>query len=356
MAPKKPSRPAPNARAAKAPKSPRRKKSAASPPRSSSRRRGAPRLSATRQKALLQLEETLRRRIVGKDDAVDRIARTIRVRMTELDFRPGRPKGSFLLVGPTGVGKNEMAYAVAEALYGTEDGVLSIDLAEIAEEGDLSKLAVSLIPGSDNQLVEGMLTSPVRRDPESVVLLRGLERAHAAFQPILLQILERGRLEDMLGPVDFSRTILFVTTRPRREDIPAGEIGFGRAPAPAADVLHRRLERMLSAELLEGFNEIIALPPLTAGDVRRIARYKVEAVLGRLEQSQRRIEVEPAVYEAFLPETEIAEEGVAILHRTLEDRLFNPLARYLLEHRGKGALRVGMEAGALLIRPVRRAR
>ncbi len=356
MAPKKPSRPAPNARAAKAPKSPRRKKSAASPPRSSSRRRGAPRLSATRQKALLQLEETLRRRIVGKDDAVDRIARTIRVRMTELDFRPGRPKGSFLLVGPTGVGKNEMAYAVAEALYGTEDGVLSIDLAEIAEEGDLSKLAVSLIPGSDNQLVEGMLTSPVRRDPESVVLLRGLERAHAAFQPILLQILERGRLEDMLGPVDFSRTILFVTTRPRREDIPAGEIGFSRAPAPAADVLHRRLERMLSAELLEGFNEIIALPPLTAGDVRRIARYKVEAVLGRLEQSQRRIEVEPAVYEAFLPETEIAEEGVAILHRTLEDRLFNPLARYLLEHRGKGALRVGMEAGALLIRPVRRAR
>lgn len=292
----------------------------------------------------------MQRRVIGKDEAVLRIARVVRVRMANLDFRPGRPRGSFLLVGPSGVGKNELAYALAEALYATEEAVVSIDLAEIAEEGDLAKLGVTLVPGAENQAMEGLLTSPVRRNPEAVVLLRGVERAHTAFQPILQQILERGRLDDMAGSVDFSRTVLFVTTRPRREDAPAAEIGFTRGTGPAAEVLHKRLERSIDTDLLDAFNEIIEVPPLTPGDVRRIARYKVEAILGRLRRRRRRVEVADEVYEAFLPEEEIQREGVAILHRSLEDRLFNPLAVYLLSHAAAGRIRVEMDKGTLRIR------
>jgi ATP-dependent Clp protease ATP-binding subunit ClpC len=292
----------------------------------------------------------MQRRVIGKDEAVLRIARVVRVRMADLDFRPGRPRGSFLLVGPSGVGKNELAYALAEALYGNEEAVVSIDLAEIAEEGDLAKLGVTLVPGGVDQAMEGLLTSPVRQNPEAVVLLRGVERAHATFQPILQQILERGRLDDMAGSVDFSRTVLFVTTRPRREDAPAAEIGFSRGGGPAAEVLHKRLERSIATDLLDAFNEIIEVPPLTPGDVRRIARYKVEAILGRLRRRRRRVEVSEEVYEAFLPEEEIQREGVAILHRSLEDRLFNPLAVYLLSHAAAGRVHVEMDKGVLRIR------
>jgi ATP-dependent Clp protease ATP-binding subunit ClpA len=292
----------------------------------------------------------MQRRVIGKDEAVLRIARVVRVRMADLDFRPDRPRGSFLLVGPSGVGKNELAYALAEALYGNEEGVVSIDLAEIAEEGDLAKLGVTLVPGATNQAMEGLLTSPVRRNPEAVVLLRGVERAHLAFQPILQQVMERGRLDDMAGSVDFSRTVLFVTTRPRREDTPAAEIGFTRGGGPAAEVLHKRLERSIATDLLDAFNEIIDVPPLTPGDVRRIARYKVEAILGRLRRRHRRGGVADEVYEAFLPEEEIQREGVAILHRTLEDRLFNPLAVYILSHAAAARIRVEMDQGALRIR------
>jgi ATP-dependent Clp protease ATP-binding subunit ClpC len=292
----------------------------------------------------------MQRRVVGKDEAVQRIARVVRIRMASLDFRPDRPRGSFLLVGPSGVGKNELAFALAEALYGSEEGVISIDLAEIAEEGDLAKLGVTLVPGATNQAMEGLLTSPVRRNPEAVILLRGVERAHEAFQPILQQVMERGRLDDMAGSVDFSRTVLFVTTRPRREDAPAAEIGFTRGGSPAAELLRKRLERGIAADLLDTFNEIIEVPPLMPDDVRRIARYKVEAILDRLRRRRRRIEVSDEVYAACLPEEEIRREGVAILHRSLEDRLFNPLAVYLLSHAAAGRILVEMDKGALRIR------
>ncbi len=338
-------------RARKAAPTPSKRKAARKPGGKPARKAGAaPRASAERARRLLKLEETMQRRVIGKDEAVSRIARVVRVRMASLDFRPDRPRGSFLLVGPSGVGKNELAYALAEALYGSEEPIVSIDLAEIAEEGDLAKLGVSLVPGAADQVMEGLLTSPVRSNPEAVVLFRGLERAHASFQPILQQILERGRLDDIAGAVDFSHTVIFVTTRPRREDAPAAEIGFTRGGGPAAELLHKRLERSIATDLLDNFNEIIEVPPLTPEDVRRIARYKVEAILSRLRRKKRRIEVSDEVYTAFLPEEEIQREGVAILHRSLEDRLFNPLAVYLLSHTGAGRIRVEIDRGSLRIR------
>jgi ATP-dependent Clp protease ATP-binding subunit ClpC len=306
-------------------------------------------LSVQQAQALLNLEQILSRRIVGKDDAIARISRVIRVRMAMLDFRPDRPRGSFLLVGPTGVGKNELAFAFAEALYGSEDKVVSIDLGEFSEEEDLPKLGVTLLPGTTNQAVEGVLTSPVRRNPEAVILLRGLERAHAAFQPILQQVLERGWMEDLLGPVPFSRSIIFVTTHPRRDDPAGGEIGFSRSTAPPEEILRRRLERGFTPELLDSFNEIIELPTLSTEAVRQVARYKVEAVLKRLHSRNRTIRIDESVFQAFIPEDEVKRQGVTLLHQTLESRLFNPLARYLLSHRQSRSIVVEVNEGNLRI-------
>jgi len=307
-------------------------------------------LSDRQARMLLNLEQTMSRRIMGKDDAVARVARVVRVRMAQLDFRPDRPNGSFLLVGPTGVGKNELAYTLAESLYGSEEGVVSIDLAELAEESDLARLGVLPVPGSSDQAMEGILTSPVRAHPRAVVLLRGLERAHPSFQTVLQQILEQGRLDDLLGPVFFNQAIIFVTTRPKRDESTAVEIGFSRTSLAPMDATRKRLERSFSPDLLDSFNEIIELPPLTPEDVRRIARYKVEAVLRRLQSRHRAIEVAENVFENVIPEEQARLEGAAMLNRTLEDRLFNPLARFLLEHRRTRSVQVDMDGGNLRIR------
>lgn len=299
---------------------------------------------------LLNLEDSLSSRIVGKDEAVSRIAGIIRVRMARLDFRPGRPNGSFLVVGPTGVGKNEIAYALSEALHGAEDRVLSIDLGELADEEDLAKLGVSLIPGSDTHVLEGMLTSPVRRDPQAVVLLRGLERAHSSLQPVLQQILEQGRMDDIMGPVSFSETIVFVTLRPRRDDPAAGEIGFGRATLSPEDALRMRLEATYAPDFLNSFNAILEFPPLTTEDVRRIARYKVERVLKRLHRHRRDIVIEEGVFEDLILDEQARKTGASFLNRTLEVGLFNPLARYLLSHRDSRRIHIGITNGDLEIR------
>lgn len=303
------------------------------------------RLAAT----LLNLEESLSKRIMGKQDAVTQIADIIRVRMARLDLRPSRPYGTFLLVGPTGVGKNELAYALCEALYGTEQRVVSIDLGELDDEEDLAKLGVSLIPGSDTHVLEGLLTSPVRRDPQAVVLLRGLERAHDSLQPVLQQILEHGRLDDIMGPVSFSETIVFVTLRPRREDSAAGEIGFGRASLSPEDALRMRLETNYAPDFLNAFNTILDFPPLTTVDVRRIARFKVERVLERQHLQRREIVIEDGVFEDLILDEQARKTGASSLNRILEAGLFNPLARYLLSHRDSRRIRVGIRNGALEI-------
>ena len=153
-----------------------------------------------------------------------------------------------------------------------------------------------------------------------------------------------------MGEVSFRQAVFFVTTRPRREDSAAGEIGFSRSTAAPQELLHRRLERTFPAELLDSFNEIIELPPLSTDAVRQIARYKVEAVLKRLQQKHHTIHIDDNVFEAFIPEEEVQQQGVGLLHQTLEDRLFNPLARYLLAHRGSRSVVVEMSEGALRIR------
>lgn len=344
---KSPKTPAKTARRA-APKS----RAQAGPPR---KRAGAPRntIPSPNPEALLHLEDLLSARILGKDEAVARIAEAIRVRMTHLDFRPERPNGSFLIVGPPGVGKNEFAYALASILYGDESLVISLDMRTLASEEDVGRLTDSVVPGPQPILFEGMLTGAVRRRPHAILLLRWIEHAHAAACRMIQQILEQGWIEDARGRVSFEHTIIFATSRvPDEENGPTSEIGFTRVSKSIDERVREKLTRRMGEEFLESFQEVIVVPALSPDDVRKIARYKVETVLQRLEQGKRGVQVSESVYQEFITDEQCSKTGAGMINRTLENKLLNPLARYLLAHPLERCLRVDVRDGSLVIEPV----
>ncbi len=300
---------------------------------------------------LLKLEELLRQRIVGKDDAIARVANVIRIRRTNLDFKPHRPDGSFLIVGPPGVGKTEFANAVAQVLLGSDSMVINLDMADYTEEEDVEDLLVTAYPGGEGVLVEGALTTPVRRNPRSVILFRGIERAHEAVRRMLLHILERGTLVDAQGEVSFSRTIVFATTRMDTEDVEMVEqIGFTRSSTPREERRRKILEEQFSPELVGAFNAVLYFSSLTTEDVRLIARYKVNAVLERLKRQNRGVIISDRVYDTFIKESEVKKAGARYLNRALEEKLFTPLSKFLLEHAAARSIVVDVQDDRLIIR------
>jgi len=323
------------------------------PKRAASRTRakgGASILSPEGVEILLRLEDLLHERIHGKDEAIARIGSALRVRLTHLDFRPERPNGSFLLIGPPGVGKNEFAYALANILYGDESVVVPVDMRAITSEEEISRLTDSLIPGPPAILLEGLITTPVRRRPYSILLLRGIEYAHPAAHRLVQQILEQGWIEDARGRVGFNHTIVFATSRiPEEENGLAGEIGFNSHSKSYDERGREKVARHLGEEFIESFQEVIVVHPLTPDDVRRIARYKVDVVLQRLKNAKRGVSVSDSVFRTFIPDEECTKSGAGTINRTLESKLLNPLARYLLAHPKDREIRVDVRDGSLVI-------
>jgi ATP-dependent Clp protease ATP-binding subunit ClpC len=319
----------------------------------SSSRRGTPPVLEPDPEALLHLEERLHERIHGKDEVIDRIAQSIRVRLTHLDFRPERPRGSFLLVGPTGAGKNEIAYALAEILYGDETLVVPIDLTTLGNDEDVARLVDAVVQGPPPVLYEGLLTGSVRRRPQSILLLRGIEHAHPAAVRLVQQIIGQGWLDDARGRVFFDKTIILATSRIPEDDTgPTAEIGFTRATKTSSERIREKLTRRLGEEFMEEFQEVLVVPPLSPSDVRRIARYKVEVVLQRLQRVKRGVQVSETVYQTFIPDDAVRRDGAGMVNRTLEAKLLNPLARYLLAHPKEHDIRVDVKDGSLVIEPI----
>lgn len=320
-----------------------------------SKRRGIGGGAALSQKGvdiLLRLEELLHERIHGKDDAIARIGSALRVRLTQLDFRPERPNGSFLLIGPPGVGKNEFAFALAKILYGDESVVVPIDMRGITTEEEASRLTDSLIPGPPALLLEGMITTPVRRRPHSILLLRGIDQAHPAAHRMIQQILEQGWIEDASGRAQFNRTIVFATGRvPEDENGLTDQIGFNRHTKSSDERVREKMVRKLGEEFVDSFLEVIVIHPLTPDDVRRIARYKVDVVLKRLKSGKLGVSVSDSVFRTFIQDEDCSQTGAGTLNRTLESKLLNPLAQYLLSHPKDHEIRVDVRDGALVIEP-----
>lgn len=246
-------------------------------------------ISEPESERLLRLEEALHRRVIGQDEAVSAVARAIRRGRVGLSD-PRRPMGSFIFLGPTGVGKTELCRALAEAVYGDRDALIRLDMSEYMEKHAVSKL-IGSPPGYVGYGEGGQLTERVRRRPWSVVLFDEIEKAHEDVYNLLLQIMEDGRLTDSAGRrADFRSTIVVMTSnigaKAITEDRPA--LGFSGAPrdgdGAVKEAVMAELCRTFRPEFLNRVDDTIVFRRLSREDVRQIARGMTEAVCGRMRE------------------------------------------------------------------------
>jgi ATP-dependent Clp protease ATP-binding subunit ClpC len=296
-------------------------------------------LTEEERQRLVNLEQRLHRRVVGQSEAVQVVAQAVRRARAGLGD-PNRPIGSFLFLGPTGVGKTELARALAEALFGDEARMVRLDMSEFQERHTVSRL-VGAPPGYVGYDEAGQLTEAVRRRPYSVVLLDEIEKAHPDVFNILLQVLDDGRLTDSQGrTVSFKNTLVIMTSNLGSELITdqRGSLGFTSdtgddADAPIRDRLMRRLSEQLRPEFLNRIDEIVVFQRLRPEELRQITDLM-------LVETRRRLHAQDITCE-FTPEalTWLAERGVEPqfgarpMRRTIQREVDNKLSEMMLDGR-----------------------
>ncbi|WP_375104531.1 ATP-dependent chaperone ClpB [Paenibacillus sp. RS8] len=244
---------------------------------------------------LLRLEETLHERVVGQDEAVSLVADAVlRARAGIKD--PNRPIGSFLFLGPTGVGKTELAKSLAVSLFDREDGMIRIDMSEYMEKHSVSRL-VGAPPGYVGYEEGGQLTEAVRRQPYTVVLLDEVEKAHPDVFNILLQLLDDGRLTDSQGRmVDFKNTIIIMTSNIGSPHLIQGTDEKGQLTEAAKDRVMKELSGHFRPEFLNRVDDIVMFKPLTLGEIEKIVDKLVDGLRLRLAEREIGLQLtEPAV-------------------------------------------------------------
>ncbi|MDH6370734.1 ATP-dependent Clp protease ATP-binding subunit ClpB [Paenibacillus sp. PastF-3] len=244
---------------------------------------------------LLRLEETLHERVVGQDEAVSLVADAVlRARAGIKD--PNRPIGSFLFLGPTGVGKTELAKSLAVSLFDREDGMIRIDMSEYMEKHSVSRL-IGAPPGYVGYEEGGQLTEAVRRQPYTVVLLDEVEKAHPDVFNILLQLLDDGRLTDSQGRmVDFKNTIIIMTSNIGSPHLIQGTDEKGQLTEAAKDRVMKELSGQFRPEFLNRVDDIVMFKPLTLGEIEKIVDKLVDGLRLRLAEREIGLELtEPAV-------------------------------------------------------------
>ena len=283
---------------------------------------------------LQTLEDTLHRRLVGQEEAVQAVARA--VRRGRIGLRDAnRPTGSFLFLGPSGVGKTELCKALAQTLFGDEKAIIRLDMSEYMEKHAVSRL-VGSPPGYVGHEDGGQLTEAVRRRPYSIVLLDEIEKAHPDLWNLLLQILEDGQLTDAHGRrVDFRNTLLIMTSNVGARRLAGeGRVGFSSAAAPSATVLRREamaeLRRLFSPELLGRIDEVVLFHPLTRAQVTIIATRLMDALCKRLQSLGYGCSVSADVPPHLAGIGFDAAYGARPLRRTIREKVEDPLAEKLL--------------------------
>jgi ATP-dependent Clp protease ATP-binding subunit ClpC len=304
---------------------------------------------------LLRLEEHLHRRIVGQDDAVRAVAEAVRRSRAGLGD-PDRPVGSFLFLGPTGVGKTELAKALAEALFGDADRMIRVDMSEYQERHTVSRL-IGAPPGYVGYEEAGQLTEQVRRQPYSVVLLDEIEKAHPDVFNALLQVLDDGRLTDAQGrTVNSKNTVLIMTSNLGSDLLRSGPVGFTAAPGERGedmrDRLMPRLREHFRPEFLNRIDDIIVFRPLEAEQLRRVASLLLEETERRLRTRDIAVEFTQDAVDWITEHGYEPEFGARPMRRTIQREVDNELSVMLLHGRlGAGQrVTVDSEDGRLVFR------
>ena len=249
------------------------------------------RMTMIESKRLMQLEETLHKRVIGQDEAVTAVTKAIRRARAGLQD-PKRPLGSFIFLGPTGVGKTELCRALGEAMFGDEDALIRLDMSEYMEKHTVSRM-VGSPPGYVGYDEGGQLTEAVRRKPYSVVLFDEIEKAHPDVFNMLLQILEDGRLTDNMGRVtSFKNTIIVMTSNAGAAQLATGRsLGFADADKPSGmnhEEMKTRvldeIKRVFRPEFLNRVDEIIVFHALSSEQIAQIARLMLDVIINRMQE------------------------------------------------------------------------
>ncbi|MEO0069071.1 MAG: ATP-dependent chaperone ClpB [candidate division WOR-3 bacterium] len=281
-------------------------------------------LLASEREKLLRLEEEIHRRVVGQDEAVRAVANAIRRARAGIAERK-KPIGSFIFLGPTGVGKTELAKTLASVLFDSEEAMVRLDMSEYMEKHTVSRL-IGAPPGYVGFEEGGQLTEAVRRRPYRVVLLDEIEKAHPDVFNILLQILDDGRLTDGHGRVvDFKNTVIIMTSNLGTDMARGGR--FDR------DELLALLRRHFRPEFLNRIDEIVIFKTLSREEIREIVQLQLARLRNQLTEEGIEVIIEPEVEDVLAKEGYVPEFGARPLKRVIQQRIENQLAKLILERR-----------------------
>lgn len=298
------------------------------------------------------MKQALSEKVIAQDRAIKRLTRAItRNRLGLKD--PNRPIGTFMFVGPTGVGKTHLVKTLAEFIFGSKDALIRIDMSEYGEKFSTSRL-VGAPPGYVGYEEGGQLTEKVRRHPYSIVLLDEIEKAHPDVFNMLLQVMDEGRMTDGNGTtVDFRNTILIMTSNSGSRQVKefGAGVGFsasidGVTAEAAEHIVRKALQRQFAPEFLNRLDEIVMFDPLTREGVEQIADLEIRALAQRLQTTGRQISFSPEATRFVAQKGFDPQYGARSLRRTLQEYVEDPLCDLLLEGENGKSIRVELDSAS----------